>query len=40
LAFGLFTVADDRKFEELFAAEEIVDAYAQDLDRKLESLGF
>jgi hypothetical protein len=28
----------DRKLEEIFAAEEIVDAYTQDLDRKLMKL--
>ena len=28
----------DRKLEEIFAAEEIVDAYMQDFDRKLDRL--
>ena len=28
----------DRKLEEIFAAEEVVDAYTQDLDRKLMKL--
>jgi hypothetical protein len=30
----------DRKLEEIFAAEEVVDAHMQILDRKLERLGF
>jgi hypothetical protein len=29
----------DRKLEEIFADEEIVDAYTQDFDRKLMRLG-
>ncbi len=28
----------DRKLEEVFAAEEVVEAYTQDFDRKLDRL--
>jgi hypothetical protein len=28
----------DRKLEEIFAAEDVVDAYMQDFDRKLDRL--